>query len=122
MQLSRLPRSEACQKICIITESHFLGEMFHSSAYRQHTDILLLQIIMTSPSADVLCYEKSIFDAGLHFSRPAFTFQTSQWEPLAKETLSATSWGYIHGNCGSGSTYRNNLTAFSRWSIVPNRL
>ncbi|KAK2927137.1 Aldolase-type TIM barrel [Fusarium oxysporum f. sp. vasinfectum] len=77
---------------------------------------------MTSPSADVLGYEKSIFDAGLHFARPAFTFQTSQWEPLAKETLSATSWGYIHGNCGSGSTYRNNLTAFSRWSIVPNRL
>ncbi|KAG4253929.1 L-lactate dehydrogenase (cytochrome) [Fusarium proliferatum] len=77
---------------------------------------------MASPSADVLGYEKSTFDAGLHFARPAFTFQTSQWEPLAKETLSATSWGYIHGNCGSGSTYRNNLTAFSRWSIVPNRL
>ncbi|KAG5749624.1 hypothetical protein H9Q72_002032 [Fusarium xylarioides] len=77
---------------------------------------------MASPNADVLGYEKSIFDAGLHFARPAFTFQTSQWEPLAKETLSATSWGYIHGNCGSGSTYRNNLTAFSRWSIVPNRL
>ncbi|KAG7406925.1 putative lactate 2-monooxygenase [Fusarium oxysporum f. sp. rapae] len=77
---------------------------------------------MASPSADVLGYEKSIFDAGLHFARPAFTFQTSQWEPLAKQTLSATSWGYIHGNCGSGSTYRNNLTAFSRSSIVPNRL
>ncbi|KAG5794424.1 hypothetical protein H9Q69_006525 [Fusarium xylarioides] len=77
---------------------------------------------MASPNADVLGYGKSIFDAGLHFARPAFTFQTSQWEPLAKETLSATSWGYIHGNCGSGSTYRNNLTAFSRWSIVPNRL
>ncbi|KAJ4171258.1 hypothetical protein NW754_015021 [Fusarium falciforme] len=73
-------------------------------------------------SSDVLEYEKSIFDAGLHFARPSFTFQSSEWEPMAKNVLSATSWGYIHGNCGAGSTYRNNLTSFTRWSIVPRRL
>ncbi|RGP69069.1 l-lactate dehydrogenase cytochrome [Fusarium longipes] len=75
-----------------------------------------------SPSADVLAYEKSIFDDGLHFARPAFTFQPSRWESLAKETLSATSWGYIHGNSGNASTYQNNINSFSRWSIVPSRL
>ncbi|WXC60877.1 hypothetical protein SNK03_006759 [Fusarium graminearum] len=67
-----------------------------------------------SPSADVLGYEKSIFDDGLHFARPAFTFQSSRWESLAKETLSATSWGYIHGNAGNASTYQNNINSFSR--------
>ncbi|KAJ7713191.1 FMN-dependent dehydrogenase [Mycena olivaceomarginata] len=43
------------------------------------------------------------------------------WEPLAKDTLSASSWGYIHGNAGAGSTYAKNLAAFHHYSIVPRR-
>ena len=75
-----------------------------------------------SPQHDVLDYEKTIFTAGLHFVRPSLTFHPHSWEPAAQKVLSATSWGYINGNCSSGSTYRNNLNAFSRWSIVPARL
>ncbi|KAJ7439043.1 FMN-dependent dehydrogenase [Mycena galericulata] len=70
---------------------------------------------------DPLNYEQSVFLAGLHSARPPFTFQSNLWEPLAKETLSASSWGYIHGNAGAGSTYTKNLAAFNRYSIVPRR-
>ncbi|KAJ6565795.1 FMN-dependent dehydrogenase [Mycena vulgaris] len=70
---------------------------------------------------DALSYEQSVFQAGLHSARPPFTFQSNMWEPLAKETLSASSWGYIHGNAGAGSTYQKNLAAFNRYSIVPSR-
>lgn len=69
-----------------------------------------------------LNYEHAVFDAGLHSARPPFTFQSNRWEPLAREVLSTNSWGYIHGNCGAGSTYAKNLAAFDRWSIVPSRL
>lgn len=71
---------------------------------------------------DVLNYEQSIFKAGVHSSRPNFTFQSDQWEPQAKRILSAPSWGYVHGNAGAGTTYEKNLKAFQRWSIIPRRL
>lgn len=70
---------------------------------------------------DPLNYEQSVFQAGLHSARPPFTFQSNLWEPLAKDTLSASSWGYIHGNAGAGSTYAKNLAAFHHYSIVPRR-
>lgn len=77
---------------------------------------------MDAAKDQVLTYEQSVFKAGLHSTRPQFTFQSDQWEPQAQRILSASSWGYVHGNCGAGSTYRNNLRAFERWSIVPRRL
>ena len=71
---------------------------------------------------DPIAYEQSVFQAGLHSAKPPFTFRASQWESQAKSVLSANSWGYIYGNCGSGSTYHKNLAAFDRWSIVARRL
>lgn len=75
-----------------------------------------------SGKPDPVGYEQSVFQAGLHSAKPPFTFRSSQWEIQAKSVLSANSWGYINGNCGDGSTYRKNLAAFDRWSIVPRRL
>ncbi|KUI64106.1 putative lactate 2-monooxygenase PB1A11.03 [Cytospora mali] len=75
-----------------------------------------------SGNPDPVAYEQSVFQAGLHSARPPFTFRSSEWETQARSVLSANSWGYIHGNCGNGSTYRKNLAAFDRWSIVPRRL
>lgn len=75
-----------------------------------------------SSTPDAVALEQSVYQAGLHSTKPPFTFQPSEWEPQAKAVLSANSWGYIHGNCGAGSTYRKNLAAFDRWSIVPRRL
>lgn len=77
---------------------------------------------MTSKSPDPISYESAVFQAGLHSSRPSFSFHPSDWELQAKDVLSANSWGYIHGNAGNGSTYRKNLAAFDRWSIIPRRL
>lgn len=75
-----------------------------------------------SSTPDAVALEQSVYQAGLHSTKPPFTFQPSEWEPQAKAVLSANSWGYIHGNCGTGSTYRKNLAAFDRWSIVPRRM
>lgn len=75
-----------------------------------------------SSNPDAVTLEQSVYQAGLHSTKPPFTFQPSEWEPQAKKVLSANSWGYIHGNCGAGTTYRKNLAAFDRWSIVPRRM
>ncbi|ROV90993.1 hypothetical protein VSDG_07668 [Cytospora chrysosperma] len=75
-----------------------------------------------SGKPDPVGYEQSVFQAGLHSAKPPFTFRSSQWETQSQSVLSANSWGYINGNCGDGSTYRKNLAAFDRWSIVPRRL
>lgn len=76
----------------------------------------------SSNSPDPIAYENSVYQAGLHSAKPPFSFHPSDWEAQAKDVLSANSWGYIHGNAGAGSTYRKNLAAFDRWSIMPRRL
>jgi len=77
---------------------------------------------MSSSGADPITYEQQVYTSGLHSGRPPFTFQTSEWEKLAKPILSGSAWGYIHGNAGTGSTYNKNLASFSKYSIVPRRL
>lgn len=67
-------------------------------------------------------YEKSIYQKGLNFERPPFTFHTADWETEAGKVLSATSKGYVTGNAGTGETTKKNLEAFKKWSIVPKRL
>ncbi|ROW08696.1 hypothetical protein VPNG_06452 [Cytospora leucostoma] len=76
----------------------------------------------SSAIPDPVAYEQSVFQNGLHSAKPPFTFRPSEWESKAQSILSSNSWGYINGNCGAGSTYRKNLAAFDRWSIVPRRL
>lgn len=67
-------------------------------------------------------YEQEIYAKGLRYERPLLTFKSEQWEHLAKERLSAESWGYIGGNAGTAETYNKNLAAFKKWSMVPSRL
>ncbi|GAB7349689.1 hypothetical protein MBLNU459_g0434t2 [Dothideomycetes sp. NU459] len=67
-------------------------------------------------------YEGEIFSKGLKYERPLITFDSTQWESLAKARLSAEAWGYIGGSAGTGETYRKNLDAFKKWSMVPSRL
>lgn len=71
---------------------------------------------------DPIAYSKQIYASGLHSHKPPFTFQSTEWEEMAHKTLSASSWGYLHGSAGAGSTYRKNLAAFDRYSIMPRRL
>jgi isopentenyl diphosphate isomerase/L-lactate dehydrogenase-like FMN-dependent dehydrogenase len=75
-----------------------------------------------SQPVDPVEYENTIYQKGLRFERPPFSFQTGKWESQAEERMSAESKGYILGNAGTGETARKNRQAFSKWSIVPRRL
>ncbi len=63
-------------------------------------------------------YEKQIYEQGLKYYRPQFTFQASQWQIEAEKLMSADSVGYVSGNAGTGETARKNREAFQKWSIV----
>lgn len=74
------------------------------------------------PPSDPMEYETEVYQRGLEFSRPPFSFKTDTWESSAKERMSAESQGYVVGNAGTGETARKNREAFAKWSIVPSRL
>jgi lactate 2-monooxygenase len=78
--------------------------------------------IKTHPDPDPLQYEKEIYQRGLKYERPPFTFDSSKWEELATERLSAEARGYVWGSAGLRETSNKNREAFRRWSIVPKRL
>lgn len=67
-------------------------------------------------------YEKSVYQNGLRYERPPFTFRSHEWEPQAEAFMSANSAGYVVGNAGTGETAKKNVEAFKKWSIIPNRL
>lgn len=74
------------------------------------------------PAPNPVQYETSVYQNGLRYESPPFTFHSNQWEPEAAKAMSANSAGYAIGNAGSGETARKNVDAFKRWSIVPKRL
>ncbi|KAJ9502456.1 hypothetical protein LTR96_005575 [Exophiala xenobiotica] len=71
---------------------------------------------------DPIAYEKEIYQKGLSYARPPFTFNALDWESLASERMSADSRGYCIGSAGTGETLRKNREAFAKWSIQPSRL
>ena len=74
------------------------------------------------PAPNPVQYETSVYQNGLRYESPPFTFHSNQWEPEAAKAMSANSAGYAIGNAGSGETARKNVEAFGKWSIVPKRL
>lgn len=40
-------------------------------------------------------YEKHVYQQGLKFERPPFTFQTDKWQEQAEDRMSAESKGYV---------------------------
>ncbi|KIV82532.1 hypothetical protein PV11_04634 [Exophiala sideris] len=71
---------------------------------------------------DPIAYEKEIYQKGLNYARPPFSFNALDWESLASERMSAESRGYSIGSAGTGETLRKNREAFGKWSITPSRL
>ncbi|KAK4496656.1 hypothetical protein PRZ48_012638 [Zasmidium cellare] len=67
-------------------------------------------------------YEAQTFLNALKGIKPSITFDSSKWEELAKDALSADSWGYLSGNAGTGETDKRNREAFHDWAILPSRL
>jgi lactate 2-monooxygenase len=73
-------------------------------------------------TVDPISYEIEVYQKGLYYEKPPFTFQPLQWEEIAMSRLSADSKGYVVGNAGIGETASKNRKAFEKWSIVPQRL
>lgn len=71
---------------------------------------------------DPIAYEQQIYQKGLRYERPPFTFKAFEWETLAKQRMSAETNGYVVGNAGTAETYNKNRAAFAKWSIVPRRM
>ncbi|KAJ5789883.1 uncharacterized protein N7518_006894 [Penicillium psychrosexuale] len=67
-------------------------------------------------------YENQVYEAGLSGQKPPITFNCGDWETLAKDRLSADSFGYVWGSAGTRETDDNNKKAFKKWGIVPSRL
>ncbi len=42
-------------------------------------------------------YENEVYQKGLKYERPPFTFKSLEWEGLAMQNMSATSTGYVVG-------------------------
>jgi hypothetical protein len=84
----------------------------------QHTNATGIKHLAQDP----VSYESSIYQKGLHYERPPFSFRSEEWEPRATARMSADSAGYIVGNARTGETARKNRAAFDRWSFVPKRL
>ena len=55
------------------------------------------QYQVTVPDPEPYHYEQEVYQKGLRHERPPVTFDAIKWEPLAKERLSADSWGYVWG-------------------------
>jgi len=49
------------------------------------------------PDPDPLQYETEIYQRGLKYERPPFTFDSFKWDELATERLSAEARGYVWG-------------------------
>ncbi|KAI9368965.1 FMN-dependent dehydrogenase [Aspergillus egyptiacus] len=67
-------------------------------------------------------YISETFAAGLHDQKPPITFHPLEWESLAKQRLSANSFGYLWGSAGTRETDDRNRAAFKKWAILPSRL
>jgi lactate 2-monooxygenase len=80
------------------------------------------QDIKNNPDPTPFDYQSEIYQKGLKYERPPITFDSTKWEGLAKDRLSAEAFGYVYGSAGKRETSDNNLAAFKKWALVPNRL
>jgi L-lactate dehydrogenase (cytochrome) len=67
-------------------------------------------------------YQDEIYLNGLSGAVPALPADLSRLDDLARDRLTAQSYGYIGGGAGSGDTMTENAAAFRRWRIVPRML
>ncbi|QLL34156.1 hypothetical protein HG536_0G00120 [Torulaspora globosa] len=77
---------------------------------------------LKTPAGNPLQYMATVYGRGLNYERPPFTFQSNEWEALARNRMSQEALGYVCGNASTGETYQKNREAFKKWSIVPRRL
>ena len=59
------------------------------------SDNVALRTGTPAKSVEPVEYEKHVYQQGLKFERPPFTFQTDKWQGQAEERMSAESKGYV---------------------------
>lgn len=59
------------------------------------SDNVALRTNVPAKSVEPVEYEKHVYQQGLKFQRPPFTFQTDQWQGQAEDRMSAESKGYV---------------------------
>jgi len=67
-------------------------------------------------------FQSEVYQRGLKHEKPPLTFDSTQWATLAREKLDDDAWGYVHGSAGARETDDNNLAAFRKFALIPNRL
>ncbi|KAK3613834.1 hypothetical protein LTR56_027645 [Elasticomyces elasticus] len=72
------------------------------------------RIVRRAPAPNPVQYETSIYQNGLRYESPPFTFHSNEWESQAAKAMSANSAGYAIGDAGSGETAKKNVDAFKR--------
>lgn len=59
-------------------------------------------------------YQRQIYSS---LRRPAFSTKPSEWESLARQSVPAAHFGYVHGSASSGRTDAFNRAAFDRYRL-----
>src|SRR5580698_843006 len=69
--------------------------------------------------ADFGSYQTEIYFAGLSGVVPDYPMDFAGWEARAAQALSPSVLSYVAGGAGDEGTQRANVTAFSRWGLMP---
>ena len=66
--------------------------------------------------------QSAIYRAGAFGRRPAVPTDATQLDAAARKVMSKRGFAYVAGSAGSEASARANVTAFSRWRVVPRML
>ena len=69
--------------------------------------------------ADYGSFQTEIYFAGLSGVVPDYPMDFAGWESRAAHALSPSVLSYVAGGAGDEGTQRANVTAFSRWGLMP---
>ncbi|MCB5906913.1 alpha-hydroxy-acid oxidizing protein [Streptomyces pinistramenti] len=64
-------------------------------------------------------YGNEIYLDGLRGVTPRFPMTAAEWAAKAQAALPPSVWSYVAGGAGDEHTQRTNVTAFSRWGLIP---
>jgi lactate 2-monooxygenase len=67
-------------------------------------------------------YQNEIYFAGLSGVVPHYPMDYAGWEARAAHALPPSVLSYVAGGAGDEATQRANVTAFSRWGLIPRML
>ncbi len=67
-------------------------------------------------------FQYEIYFQGLNGVVPSLPMTFAELEARAQQAMSPSLWSYVFGGCGDESTGAANVSAFSRWGLMPRML